>query len=142
MNNNNHLEQIRLVHASMLGKWMQFRNIYKSLKIRLEDVSVKRYFQWIDPFFYDKTGKIRWDVIRELMPRNIEKSIKREYDTLSENETRLCCLLLFDVPVYDIADILPYTQKSIYTVTNRIRKKTGMIDIRASLKKFVVCEEI
>ena len=76
------------------------------------------------------------------MPPNIEQNIKNEYNMLSLNEIRLCCLLLFNVTYSDIADILPFTQKSAHTIAHRIKQKTGMNDIKDNLKKLLIPEVI
>ena len=88
----------------------------------------------IDRFIFNEDGKINWESIRSLMPPKIEEKIKKEYEALTENEIRLCCLILFNVQSNDIADILPYTQKSIYSITCRIKQKTGKKNIMEILK--------
>jgi len=60
------------------------------------------------------------------MPPGIEKAIKSEYQALHENEIRLCCLLIFDVPTKSILNILTYNQKSIYATTFTIKQKAGV----------------
>jgi DNA-binding CsgD family transcriptional regulator len=72
------------------------------------------------------------------MPSDIEKSIKKEYGLLNENEIRLCCLLFFKVPDRNIAKILTYKQKSIRSIKYIIKHKTGIQDIMEILKKIIV----
>ena len=135
-------EQIRLSHSNALKKYMQLCKRYKQFIKRFDDEEVKKYFHIIDMFFYDETGKIDWNNINLLMPPDIENSIKREYKLLNEKEVKLCCLLLFDISVNDIAEILPYTQKSIHSITHRIKQKTVIEDIKLNLKKMLWNEKI
>ena len=134
-------ERIRLSYCHVLKTYLQLHEKYTSLKVNIIDDELKKYFHLLDYLFLDSTGKIKWDSIRLLMPPNIEDNIKKEYDLLSENEIRLCCLILCNVTARDITAILPFTQKSIYAVTNRIKKKTGMKDIREDLKSFVILQK-
>jgi len=91
-----------------------------------------------DNYFCDKTGKLKWETVYQLMPPDIERIIAKEYPMLNENEIRLCCLLLFDVSCFDISEILLYTQQSVYSVTHKIKKKAGMEDIIPSLRKMLL----
>jgi len=110
-------EQIRLSYAHLLKMHIQYCIRNKYLK--------------------NEDNKINWDTIRPLMPPGIEKRIKKEYDTLNEREIRLCCLLLFNLPCKDIVEILPYTQKSIHSITHRIKQKTGIKKIKVGFKRFL-----
>jgi len=132
------VEQIRLAYANALKVYMHMHSQYKRFKTRAVDD--EKLFLLIDPYFYDKSGKISWENIRLLIPINLEVNIKKKYNMLNEREICLCCLLLFDVAVSDIADILPYTQKSIHTITHKIRKKTGMKDIKSNLINLILNE--
>ena len=134
-------EQIRLSYAHLLKMYMQFYKKYEQFKKKFNDDESKKCLPSVELYFYDVTGKINWNNIQALMPRDIEKSIKKEYDVLSENEIRLCCLLLFEVSVNDITYILPYTQRSIHSITHRIKQKTGINDIKLIFKKIVVVRE-
>jgi len=131
-------ERIRQSYCHILKTYLQLHEKYTSLKATIIDDELKKYFHLLDYLFLDSIGKIKWDSIRLLMPLNLEENIKKEYEMLSENEIRLCCLILFNATASDIAAILPFTRKSIYVVTNRIKKKTGMKDIREDLKSFVI----
>lgn len=144
MNESNYLEQvteqIRLSYAHLLEMYIQLCNKYNNIRSKIRDEEVKRYLHLTDRYFYNKTGKFDWDNIYPLLPPNIEKSIKKEHGILAENEIRLCCLLLFDVKSDDIANILPYTQNSVYSITHRIKEKTGIKDIKTCLKKLLLVE--
>jgi len=135
-------EQIRLSYAHLLKMYIQLCQKYKLFRKRNNEEEMKKYFHLVDQYFYDETGKINWNNIHPLIPPNIEKNIKNEYSELNEKEIRLCCLLLFDVPVADISEILLYTQRSIYSITHRIKLKTGMTDIRKNLNKLLLNERI
>ena len=141
MNNSEHFvqmtEHIRLSYARVLKAYLQIHNGYKHIKIGTMDEGLKKTFHWLDQYFYDGTRKLKWDNIRPLMPLNLENKVKAAYGTLCENEIRLCCLLLLDVDTRDISNILPYTKNSVYVVTNRIKKKTGMKNISRSLIPFL-----
>ena len=121
--------------------YLQAYNKYKHLKVKMNDEKLGKYFHLIDHYFYDVTGKLSWDNISQFMPSNIEKSIKNKYDMLSVNETRLCCLLLFNVSYKDIAEILPYTQQSAHTVAHKIKQKTGMNKIMENCMELLLCEK-
>ena len=138
----NHLEQlveqIRLSYAHVLKLYLQLHTKYMQIKIKKKDDEIIKYFLLVDQFLYDKTGKLDWKNIGLLMPPNLEYKIKQEYGILSTNEIRLCCLLLFNVPYDDIADILPFTQKSAHSIAHRIKRKTGMNNIKTDLKKLLL----
>jgi len=131
-------EQINLSYVRIIKTYLQLHNKYKQFKFRNNDEELKKFFHLFDQYFYDNTGKINRDNIRSLMPPNLEKNIKEKYSMLSDNEIHLCYLILFNVSVSEITDILPFTQNSIYVITNRIKRKTGMKNIKDSLKTLVV----
>ena len=134
-------EQIRLAYVYLLKVHIKYCYRYQFLKSRIRDEELKKDFQQIDQFFYIESGKINWNTIRPLMPPKIEGKIKKEYGELNENEIRLCCLLLFNVACKDIAEILPYTQRSIHSLTHRIKQKTGMKNIKEDLKNIIFYEK-
>ena len=134
-------EQLRLSYAHLIKMYIQLCKKYESFKKKNNNDETKKWIPPVDMYFYDATGKISWNNIHPLMPYDIEKSIKKEYGLLSENEIRLCCLLLFDVPANEITNILPYTQKSIHSITHRIKQKTNMKDIKTNLKKMLLYEK-
>jgi len=131
-------EHIRLSIGRILKTYLQLPKKYNQLKIETSNEGLKKYFHLLNHVFFDGTGKINWDNIRPLMPPDLEKSIQRKYGMLSENEIRLCCLSLFNVNACDITEILPFTQNSIYSLITRIKKKTGMKNIREDLKPFLI----
>ena len=135
-------KQIRLSYAHLLKMHIQYCNRYKNFKNRVKDEELKRDFQQIDQFFFNENGKINWETICLLLPPEIERKIKEEYRTLSKNEIKLCCLLLFNVPCKDITEILPYTQKSIHSITHRIKQKTGMKKIKEGFLYLLLNEKI
>ena len=127
------MEQIRLSYIHALKMFFMIHNKYKQVRKWNSDEGLNKYFHQVDQYIYDKNRKLNWDAICSFMPINFEKNIKKDYDMLSENEIRLCCMLFFEVNTTDIIDILPYTRNSIYVVTNRIKQKAGIIDIKTSL---------
>ena len=135
-------EQIRLTYGHLLKMHIQYCNRYKQIRNRVNDEELKKDLYQMEQFFYNENGKINWETIRPLMPPEIEKKIKKEFNNLNQNEIRLCCLLLFSIPCVKIADILPYTQKSIHSITHRIKQKTGMRNIKEGLKKLVLYGKI
>ena len=134
-------KQIRLSYAHLLKMHIQYCNRYKNFKNRVKDEELKRDFQQIDQFFYNEKGKINWETICPLLPPEIEKKIKEKYSALSKNEIKLCCLLLFNVPCKDIAEILPYTQKSIHSITHRIKQKTGIKKVKEGFMYLLLNEK-
>ena len=137
---NHFIEHIRLSYAHVLKTYLRFHDNYNHLKIKTTDEESKKVFQLLDQSLYGKTGKLNWDNICPLMPANLEKGIKKEYAMLSENEIKLCCLLFFGVPCKDIASVMSHTQQSVHSITYRIKQKTGMKNIRESLKSFLMSE--
>ena len=136
--NKNHLENIRLSYAHVLKAYLRLHDNYNHLKIKITDEESKKIFQLLDQSLYGKKGKLNWNNIHPLMPANLEKSIKKKYVMLSDNEVKQCCLLLFSVPCKDIAAVLSLTQQSVHSITYRIKQKAGMKNIRESLKPFVL----
>lgn len=135
-------EQIRLSYAHLLKMHLQNCMRYKHSKNRNSDEELKDDFQQIEEYFFNESSKINWATIRPLIPPKIEGKIKKAHKNLNVNEIRLCCLLLFNVPCKDIAEILPYTQKSIHSITYRIKRKTGIKKIKDGFKKFLLNEMI
>jgi len=126
-------EELRLSYANMLEVYVHFNKNYKTLKKQFSEEEMKKYFQLFEFYLYDETGNINWYYVSMLLPPNLEQSIKKEYNMLSEKEIRLCCLLLFDIPVKEIASLLIYKQKSIHSIVYKIKQKTGMKDIKMCL---------
>ena len=132
------VESVRLSYVHALAAYLKLYKKYEQFKSKINEEGLKKYFHLVDLYFYDETGNFDWDNIRFIMPLNLEKTIKAEYDTLSDTEIRLCCLLLFDIPGNDIASILSFTQTSIHSKTHIIKKKTGMKDIKKALKSLLI----
>ena len=135
-------KRILFSHAHMIERYMQVFNRYKNFKNRIKDENLKNALNVFDQFFYDETGKFNWENISQLLPADIENSIKKEYNTLNDKEIRLCCLLLLDLSVSDIAEILQYTQKSVHTITYNIKQKTGIKDIKIAIENVWLRENI
>jgi len=131
-------EQIRLSYAHLLKMHIQYCIKYKHFKNKICDDEMKIDFQQIEQIFFNENNKINWASIRPLMPPKIEGKIKKEFNKLNINEIRLCCLILFNVHSKNIAEILPYTQKSVHSMTHRIKRKTGIKKIKEGFKKFML----
>ena len=135
-------EQIRLSYAHLLKMHLRFWNRFHHFKNEIKDVNLKKDFFPQELFFYDESGIINWKNVLPLLPPGIEKKIKNEYNMLNQTEVRLCCLILLNVPGKDILKILPFTHKSIHTVTYRIKQKLGMKNIQKGIKPLLVCATI
>jgi len=133
-------EQIRCNYAHSLKMYLQLYNKYKQIKTitTIEGGELKKHFKIVDQYFYNKSGKLNWDIISLMLPPNFEGRLKKEYKTLNENEIRLCCLIFFNVPNKIISDILPYTQDSVRTIASQVRKKVEMSDIKSRLKDIMI----
>ena len=134
-------EQVRLAYAHLLNLHIQYCKIYSEFIFMLNDEELEKDFHIIDQFFCNKSGKINWETIRILMPPDIEEKIQNKYKILNINEIKLCCLILFNVRTTDITDILSYQKGSIHTITNRIRQKIGVKNIKGSLKRLILSDE-
>jgi len=126
-------EQLRLTYSYMLKSHLEICKKYDYFKLGLIMSKHSETIQLTDKFFYGETGKINWETVLPFIPTKFEEKIMRRYQKLNINETRLCCLLLFDVSKYDIVRILPYVKNSLSPTTFRIREKTGMKDIKKDL---------
>ena len=131
-------EQIRQSYSQMLKMYLHLYKKYDQLKSNYRDEKPKNYFYTANQYLYDEKGKINWDIIRQFIPQDMEKSIREEFRELNNNEIRLCCLLFFNLPYKNIAEILPYTQKSIRSILFRIKRKTGIKDINKMINKIIV----
>ena len=132
------LEQIRLSYSHMLKKYLQLYEKFDKLNAEIRDEKLKGRYTQTGQSLFDETGKINWDVIRQFLPSNMEKSIKEEYGLLNENEIRLCCLLFFKVSDRNIAKILIYKLKSIRAIKYIVKHKTGVHDIEEIFRKIIV----
>ena len=72
------------------------------------------------------------------MPFDIEKILREEYSMLNSNESRLCCLLFFEVSNKNIAKILPYKQRSIRATLYKLKQKIGIDDMKDMYRKIIV----
>ena len=131
-------KQIIVSYAHLLKLHLTYCRRYKNFKIKLKTEQSRKDFKKMDQFFYYEDGSIKWETINLLMPPKIEWKIKDEYKMLNENEIKICCLILFNVPCIDIAEVLQYTHKSVHSISHRIKLKTGMKNIKESLSKLLI----
>jgi DNA-binding CsgD family transcriptional regulator len=129
------IEHFRRLYAKNLNKYLQA--ISKNKRSILSDKGYKdrKPHNQSELEVYDEKGKINWQIIRRIIPADIEKHIQKAYSMLSENEIRLCCLLIFDVPPKTIDNILKFSQNTIYVTTSKIKKKTGLKDFKEIFRK-------
>ena len=129
-------EQLIQSYSSSLKMYSQFCKKYKQVASHIKNEETKRYFYRIDKYYFDDADKIKWNTLEPLISPNIESNVKRLYGgILNENEIRLCCLLFLGLSAKEISDILPFTQNSVHVISSRIKKKTGMKNIKESLRK-------
>ena len=133
-------ERIRLAYSHALNTFLQVFTKYKQLKKRFNNETLEKCSLSADRTFFDKNGAIRWEIVHPMMPKELEENIKKEFALLSEKEIKLCCLLLFDVPVCVISNILPYTNQSVHTKTYEIKKKTGVKNLKNYLTRLLLPE--
>jgi len=132
------LEQIRSTFSRMLKTFLQLYAKYDRFKTDMQAHTSIRLFHQMDVPYFDDKGKVNWDIILQIIPPNIEKHIKEEYNMLNKNEIRLCCLLFFDVSPKNIATILPYKKMSVYSILSKIKLKTGTKDITEMYRKIIL----
>ena len=132
-----HLELTRSSCSRNLNQYLRKIKTSDPFKNKVKEASRKEPFNQDNfPFrYYDTDGKIDWEIISLIMPFEIEKTIKREYPMLCENEIRLCCLLIFDVPFKFIPNILKYNKKSIYPTQSKIKQKAKIKNIKEMFRK-------
>ena len=133
------IEQFRKSYAVNLNNFLKiikFSDLLKKNKGKDSQLKEQSYHDILP--LYDEKGKISWEIIRMHMLSDIEKYIKSEYNTLHENEIRLCCLLIFDVPTKHILNILNYNQKSIYSTSFTIKQKAGVKEITEIFGKIIL----
>ena len=123
------VETIRSYYAFILDMYLKLYKKYDQLKAESKDDKLKMRIYKSDVPFYDENGKINWEIIRQLIPLNVEKDLNDEFACLNNNERRLCCLLFFKVQNKTISQILPYRTNSIYPTKRRIRQKTNAKDL-------------
>jgi len=119
----NHLiEQTRTSFSRMLIAYLKLYEDYDHAK-KEEKPSKHRYHN-SDPYF-DRKGKVNWEIIRKFLPFDLERSIKEKFGFLGENEIRLCILLFFKLSEKTISAILPLQPQSIDPTRGRIKSKIG-----------------
>ena len=131
-------EEVRFLYSRVINFYMQSYLDYKNFKKQFNSVEVDKYYYLLDKFYLDNTGNLNWVRIKKMMPPKLEQNIKKTYNTLNEKEVMLCCLLLFDVTVINIANALSYKTRSIHTITHKIKQKTGMKDLRSDLSSLLL----
>ena len=131
-------EQMIQSFQYMLNIYLHQYDKYANVDEAERNEKSKENFYTKDISFLNKNGKINWEIIRRIMPFDIEKKLREEYSSLSINEIRLCCLLFFEVSHKDIAEILPYHHDSIRVISFRIREKTGIKDFKKMFRIFFV----
>ena len=131
------IEQIRASYFHMLKMYLLLYKKYDQINTDIKEEKFKKRFYSPDFSYYDENGKINWDVISQFMPSYIEKYIHENYNMLNINEIRLCCLLFFNVSGKTIANILPYKQKSIRSILFKVKRKTGLNDIKEMFGKII-----
>jgi len=131
------VEQLRLTYSYMLKAHLDICKKYESFKRGLKMEVHRNTIQLTDKFLYGEEGIINWDTILPLLPINFEEKIKKRYAKLNTNEIRLCCLLLFDVDIFDVLCILPYNKNSLQATKSKIRKKIGSSDIIKALTPLI-----
>ena len=132
------IEQIRISCSHMLNTYLQLCMKHDQFRVIATDNNSKKNSINSDHSFYDENNKIRWDIIRNFMPPNIEKHIKEEYSMLNDNEIRLCCLLFFNLPIKNITYILPYKKNSVYSVSFMVKQKMGIKDFSELYRKIIL----
>jgi len=131
------VEQLRLTYSYMLKAHLDICKKYESFKRGLKMEEHGNTIQLTDKFLYGKEGKINWETILPLLPVNFEEKIKKRYVKLNTSEIRLCCLLLFDLDIYNLLRILPYNKNSLQATKSKIRKKIGSNDIIKALTPLI-----
>jgi len=124
----NQFKQDRLAYSHMLKEYLWIYKHYDMLKNDMKAENLKKRYFYSEPSYYDENGKINWEIIHRFIHLNFEMNLKEVYNMLNVNEIRLCCLLYYGVSSKMIAEILPYTQMSIRTITARIKRKAGFKD--------------
>jgi len=135
---NNLIEKFRAYNAHNLNKFLKKIKYYNPLNYKVKDYRLKETFNQDFLQVYDENGKISWDAIRLFIPPGIEKAIKSECKEFNDNEIRLCCLLIFDVPTKSILNILTYNKKSIYSTTYTIKKKAKVKKIPEIFRNIIL----
>ena len=123
------IEHLRFSYSQILNLYIQLFEKYAQFKKKPVEISLKTLMWQTDPFFYNDEEKINWDVVRQLMPPNLENLLREKYSMLNDNEIRLCCLLYLGVSRKKISSIKLYKEGSIRMMKHLIKKKTGSQNI-------------
>jgi len=132
------IEHFRQLYARNLNSYLESINKKKLSNLTDNRGKDSKPLNKNDLEVYDEKGKINWQIIRHILPADIEQHIQRELGLTCENEIRLCCLLIFDVPTKAIAKILTYKPKSIYSTAFSIKKKIGIKEFREIFFKIIL----
>ena len=133
------IEHQRKSYSAKLNYFLKAIKYSNSLKNKRSTLQIKdRFFHDIFPV-YDESGKIHWDTLQLFIPHHFEESVMQSYPMFCENEVRLCCLLIFDVPPKTILNILNYNNlKTIYSTSFTIRQKAGVKEVREIFEKIKI----
>ena len=133
------MEQTRSFFSHMIKEYLRMYKKYDRLKTIVQGAKSINYYDFDGISFLDENGKINWDIIRQFIPKDMDTHIQKTYKILNDNEVRLCCLLFFKIPYKDIAEILPYKERSIHVKKRLIKQKTGLQDWSA-LFRFITLD--
>ena len=132
------IEFIRMSYSHMLKEHLLLYENFDRFKTDEKGGKFKSHYYQIDLNYFDEKGKINWKIIRQFMPSDVERYIHEEFVMLNTGEIRLCCLLMFKIPNRMISKILPYSQKSIYTIIHNIKQKTGIESMNELYEKIIL----
>ena len=132
------IEHFRQLYARNLNNYLQI--IRKKKLSNLPDKGGKdsKSLNKNDLDVYDVKGKINWQIIQHIMPADIEQHIQRELGLTCENEIRLCCLLILDVPPKTIDNILTYSQNTVYVTKSNIKKRAEVKNFKEIFQKIIL----
>jgi len=118
------IEQTRTSFSRMLKAYLQLYEDYDYAKSNSKEEKPKhRYHNYLP--YHDKEGKVNWEVIRNFLPFDLERSIKEKFGCLREKEIKLCILLFFKLSEKTISSILNLQPQSIEPTRGRIKSKIG-----------------
>jgi len=132
------IEHFRQLYARNLNSYLESINKKKLSNLTDNRGKDSKPLNKNDLEVYDEKGKINWQIIRHILPADIEQHIQRELGLTCENEIRLCCLLIFDVPPKTIDNILTYSQNTIYVMKSKIKKRAGVKDFKDIFQKIIL----
>jgi len=132
------VEQIRQLLSQTLNIYLQLYKDFDHAKARAKEEKSDTYYYQNSQLYNDKDGKINWEVIRKILPSNLERIIQEQFDCLHENERKLLVLFFLKFSHKNISSILPYTRDSILTLKGRIKAKTGVNSIDDIFRKIAL----